>query len=342
MQWHVQPGLITFWDWRTGKKRFPTVNAPSEPASAALSPDGNTLAIVCAGGHTLLIDAATAQTKTAWSPPAPVGKFWGSQPKKWALFSPDGTRLVTLGLGNSAYVWETLSGKLCYVLTHKGFVRDAAFSRDGRSIMTASEDHSVRIWSVSDGTSIGECLKHPDWVFSLELSPDGSAILTACRDHMARLWSLERRELLCAPLEHEDEIMHAVFVPGSDWILTACRDGSVRLWDSFSGKPISTLLRWSLGDQSSVLARHISLSPDGRYSLVAFANEFLGHLDLSNLLDRNSRELDLDDASLIAEIISGRRIAESGHVNLTTEEWLNSWRAIRRKLPSYHQVVGIP
>ena len=65
----------------------------------------------------------------------------------------------------------------------------AAFSADGARIVTASDDHTARIWDTVTAHEIALLRGHKDWVPSAVFSPDGARILTASDDRTARIWS---------------------------------------------------------------------------------------------------------------------------------------------------------
>ena len=66
-----------------------------------------------------------------------------------AQFSPDGQRIVTASLDNTARIWETQTGKLLATLQgHTDRVETAQFSPDGQRIVTASWDKTARIWII--------------------------------------------------------------------------------------------------------------------------------------------------------------------------------------------------
>ena len=66
-----------------------------------------------------------------------------------AVFSPNGTCVVTASLDGTARVWDAATGKpLTSPLKHQGPVRVAAFSPDGTRVVTASKDKTARVWAL--------------------------------------------------------------------------------------------------------------------------------------------------------------------------------------------------
>ncbi|RTL68368.1 MAG: TIR domain-containing protein, partial [Hyphomicrobiales bacterium] len=75
---------------------------------------------------------------------------------------------------------------------HRGSVAIAAFSPDGRRIVTASDDNTARVWDVERGSEIATLKGHEGPVQSAAFSPDGRRIVTASYDNTARVWDVER------------------------------------------------------------------------------------------------------------------------------------------------------
>jgi WD40 repeat protein len=64
-----------------------------------------------------------------------------------AMFSADGTRVVTSSADNTASVWDAATGqRLAGPFTHSAEVNTAVFSPDGRLVVTASQDKTARVW----------------------------------------------------------------------------------------------------------------------------------------------------------------------------------------------------
>ena len=73
-------------------------------------------------------------------------------------------------------------------MMHDDVATSAAFSPDGRRIVTASWDKAARIWDAADGRAIATLAGHEGEVYSAAFSPDGRRIVTASWDKTARIW----------------------------------------------------------------------------------------------------------------------------------------------------------
>src|SRR5204862_816281 len=77
--------------------------------------------------------------------------------------------------------------KLQNVFSHGTMLYHAEFSPDGSKVLTASDDHTARVWDATTGQEL-LVLHHDGEVYDAMFSPDGLRIVTSSRDKTARVW----------------------------------------------------------------------------------------------------------------------------------------------------------
>src|SRR5271165_3436631 len=151
-------------------------------------------------------------------------------------------------------------------LRHGGLVVTASFNADGTRIVTASADHTARIWDAQSGKPISGPLQHEDVVSAASFSPDGTRIVTASADRTARIWDALSGKPIGRPLQHGLVVLAASFSQDGTRIVPASADHTARIWDAQTGKPIGEPLR-----HDDVVSA-ASFSPDGTRIVTASAD----------------------------------------------------------------------
>src|ERR1700730_3976909 len=143
-------------------------------------------------------------------------------------------------------------------------VHTAAFSSDGRYVVTASRDKTARIWAVdaNEPSVIAILSGHSGPVLSAAFSPDACHVVTASWDRTARIWRATGTEVATLR-EHQSAVVDAQFSADGSRIVTASDDATARVWSAKNGRKVS-LLR---GHQGRVTTAEFS--PDGRFVITA-------------------------------------------------------------------------
>src|SRR5262249_27338783 len=105
-------------------------------------------------------------------------------------FSPDG-KMVASGDSETVKLWEVLTGKEVHTLKgFRGEVSQLLFTRDGRTLLSASYDHCVRLWEARTGRLIQEIEAHAGWVWGISLSSDEKTLASCSVDTKLLCWDL--------------------------------------------------------------------------------------------------------------------------------------------------------
>lgn len=218
----------------------PIPDPPGEPAfsgSAALTPDGRTLAVGRADGSVRVWDVSDPERPVAVEPPLTGSTGLVEQ----LTTSPDGATLAVSSDDGTVRLWDireprtprplrTLTGPTNYVFA-------AAFSPDGRILAGASADKRGYLWDLGNpGDAPAAVLEGAtSYAYSPAFSPDGATLAIGSADKSVRLYDVRdpgRPAPLGAPLTGPTNYVYTVaFAPDGRRLAAASTDGTAWIWD---------------------------------------------------------------------------------------------------------------
>jgi WD40 repeat protein len=242
------------------------------PWSVALSPD-TTRVLSGAGSvnrqgdvwvpvncNVRLHNLITGQQKILW-PTLSWSSIWDNEPPvpiRDVAFSSDGRLALWAGgswdyritrppadkeipmIGCEIHIWDLQTNREVVRLAgHKKQVNCAAFSPDGRRVISGSSDGTVRGWDVASGKQLWQAeLPGRPIVLCVAIAPDGRTALSGDNAPTVRLWDMETGDQLFEATKHSGGVNAVAFSADGKRALSGGDDFVVRLWNLEQGTEV--------------------------------------------------------------------------------------------------------
>ena len=162
------------------------------------------------------------------------------------------------------------------IKTNSNRIYSAYFSPDGNSIISVSDDKTIK---VRDVNSLQLCLdieKHKRFFISTSFRADGAVRKRICWDRDHQTFDPFSPNTLKGKRLYSADFETALYSPDGKYILSVLRNGNIKIWDANSGKSLKTLK----GHTSYV--NSAEYNPDGSRIVSASSDETLKIWDASN------------------------------------------------------------
>jgi len=155
---------------------------------------------------------------------------------------------------------------------HTREIGEVAFSPDGKTFASGSNDNTIKLWSVDGGREIKTLSGHADWVWAVAFSSDKKTLASGSLDKTIKLWNVETGQEIMTltgsvvrvetpPVDGKRDrngVQAVAFSPDGKTLASGSRDKTVRLWDVASGKELHVL------SSHTEWVSSVAFSPDGK------------------------------------------------------------------------------
>ena len=224
---------------------------------------------------------------------------------------------------------------------HIWTIEALAFSPDGKTLVSGSYDHTVKVWNLANGKLVRTLDGHKDGVNDVLISPDGKLFFTAGgtaepnTTKVIKVWDMKTKKLLRTLKGHNLGVTSLAMTPDGKTLISGSYDKTIRFWDPQKGIRKRTLT----GHESPVLS--IAISPDGK-TLAS------GGGSLNSDSDKTVKLWNLETGELKSDIKGNKNVInfigftpDGKYLVNSTDPKINVWDLTTGKLVNRFQVSDI-
>ena len=166
-----------------------------------------------------------------------------------------GSIILLLGLAGYSYRYLQQNS----ILTeHTGAVNTIAISQDSQTLVTGSDDRTIKIWDLFKLQELRTLQGHKNWVYSVAISPDGKTLVSGSKDNTTKVWNAKTGQELHTLIGHTSFVNSVAISPDGQKIASGSYDRTIKIWNLNTGQELQTLR----GHTAEVLS--VAISPNGQ------------------------------------------------------------------------------
>ncbi|HWO19184.1 MAG TPA: CHAT domain-containing protein [Kofleriaceae bacterium] len=191
---------------------------------------------------------------------------------------------------------------------HAGWVNACAVTADGRRVVSASDDRTLKIWDLDSGCELATLEGHADWVSACAVTTDGRRAVSASFDRTLKVWDLDTGRELVTLMGHAGGVSACAVTADNRRVLSASFDRTLKIWDLDTGRELATLE----GHATEVSACAVTV--DGHRALSASWDGMLKLWDLDRACELATVEAPRHEARGTMVTANGRRVVSASKV----------------------------
>jgi len=202
--------------------------------------------------------------------------LWDGDIASSVAISPDGKWSVSgLMYKREVEIWDLEKGEYQASLKgHTDRVNSVAITPNGKRILSASEDKTIRVWDAQTGQELTILEGHKKGVMEITVLSDGQKAVSGSDDKTLKLWDINSVKCIKTFEGHIDEVQCVAVTKNGKYAVSGSGDKTIKYWNLETGECLKTLTGHT-DDVSS-----IQVTPDGRYAVSGSCDKTIKLWDL--------------------------------------------------------------
>lgn len=121
---------------------------------------------------------------------------------------------------------------------HTDYITAIAITSDGQTVISASNDNTLKVWDLTTNTLRHTLKGHTDRVLALAITPDGHFAVSASRDKTLKLWDVANGIEIKTLIGHTSFVNSVAIASDGLWIISGSWGigNALKLWDLVENK----------------------------------------------------------------------------------------------------------
>ncbi len=163
---------------------------------------------------------------------------------------------------------------LCTLEGHSDDVRSVAVTPDSKRAVSASRDHTLKVWELETGFELYTLEGHFSPVLDVAVTPDGKRAVSASEDFTLIVWGMDTGHAVRKLEGHHRAVYRVVVTPDGKYVVSASRDHTLKVWDLETGQARCML------EGHSEYVWTVAVTPDSKRAVSASRDHTLKVWDL--------------------------------------------------------------
>jgi len=138
------------------------------------------------------------------------------------------------------------------IRSHQKSVSNVCLHPHKQLVVTTSDDHLWKLWSLIDGEELMVGQGHTDWVSSCDFNTNGDLLATSSGDSSVKIWDLNKASCIKTLNAHPHVVWDVAWHHTGDFLASASMDQTVKIWD-INSERCRGILRGHTDSVNSVL-----------------------------------------------------------------------------------------